>query len=108
MIILVSCPECKSKYNIKDRFIMIRDKNKTFICKNCGSKYSLYVFPFNMAFIFTVIVFIMFNRKVFLWLNSFINNNFISEILKLLLCVLWMYGFVFLTSFFIKYKKIKN
>lgn len=106
MIILVSCPDCKSKYHIKDRFIMLRDKNKTFICKNCGSKYSLHVFPFNMAFIFTVIVFIIFNRKIFLWLNSFINNNFISDILKLLLGALWMYSFVFLTSFFIKHKKI--
>lgn len=85
---------------------MLRDKNKTFICKNCGAKYSLYIFPFNIAFIFTVIIFIMFNRKVFLWLNSFINDNFISEILNLLLGVLWMYGFVFLTSFFIKHKKI--
>lgn len=86
---------------------MIRDTNKTFICKNCGSKYSLYIFPFYIAFIFAVIIFIMFNRKVFLWLNSFINNNLISEILKLFLGVLWIYGFVFLTSFFVKYKKIK-
>lgn len=82
---MVSCPKCKSKYHINDRFIMLRDKNKTFICKNCGAKYSLYIFPFNIAFIFTVIIFIMFNRKVFLWLNSFINDNFISEILNLLL-----------------------
>ena len=103
---MVRCPDCKSKYHIKDRVIMLREKNKIFICKNCGSKYSLYVFHFNMAFIFTVIVFIMFNRKVFLWLNTFINNNIISEILKLLLGALWMYGFVFLTSFFIKHKKI--
>ena len=106
MIILVRCPDCKSKYYIKDRFIMLRDKNKTFICNNCGSKYSLYVFPFKVSLIFAAIVFIMFNREIFLWLNSFINNNFIADILKLLLGVLWMYGFVFLTSFFIKHKKI--
>lgn len=102
------CPDCKNKYYIKDRFIMLRDKNKTFIFKNCGSKYSLYVFPFKVSLIFSAIVFIIFDRKVFLWLNSFINNNFVSEILKLLLGVLWMYGFVFLTSFFINHKKILN
>lgn len=106
MIILVICPDCKSKYTLKDRFIMLRDKNKTFICKNCGSKCSLYVFPFKIAFIFAVIVFILFNRKVFLWLNSIISNNFIAEALKLLLGALFMCSFVFLTSFFVKHKKI--
>ena len=75
---MVRCPDCKNKYYIKDRFIMLIDKNKTFICKNCGSKYSLYAFPFKVSLIFAAIVFVMFDRKVFLWLNSFINNNFIA------------------------------
>jgi len=105
MIILVRCPDCESKYTLKDRFIMLRDENKTFVCKNCGSKYSLYVFPFKIAFTLAVIVFILFNRKIFLFLNSFLNNNFISEILKLLLGALWLCSFVFLTSFFVKHNK---
>lgn len=102
---MVRCPDCKNKYTTKDRFIMLRDENKIFICKICGSKYSLYKNPFNISFIFAAIIFIIFNRKMFLWLNTFINNDFIAKVLGLSLGVLWMYIFVFFTSFFINYKK---
>ena len=100
------CPNCKSKFNYNDRVKTILDKNKILSCRRCGAKYSQSSLGVKISFYFSVTIYILFGNRLFLFLSKWFYNDFIREILKILLGILWIICCVYFSQFVSKFKKL--
>lgn len=102
---MIKCPRCKKKFTYRSRFKALLDKSKILKCENCGSEYSQSLFQVKMSFYFSAIIYVLFNSRISLFLGRWIYSDFIKEILKLAIGVIWMIIFVYLSQFCSKYTK---
>lgn len=103
---MIRCPNCKNKFKHKHRIKALFDKNKILKCDKCNSKYVESEFAVKLSFYFSAIIYIIFNSKIFIILGNWIYSDFLKEILKIILGIIWIIGCVYMSQFFSKFKKI--
>lgn len=99
-----TCPDCNKKYGIKDRYLMLKDKDKKFICKNCRSEYFLSKAPFYVLICISMGIYIFLHVKLGLLLKNLNLNSIVIDLLKIIISIALIYIFIFLSSFFINEK----
>lgn len=102
---MIRCPQCKNRFIFKNRLKTIFNKEKILECDICGSKFIQSNIGLKISFYFSTLIYLIFNNKLFLFLNNWINSDFISEILKIALGLIWICSCVYISQFFSKFKK---
>lgn len=103
---MIRCSQCKNIFSFRNRLKVLFDKEKILKCDVCGSRYIQSTIVINISFYFSALMYVIFNNKLFWFLKNWIYSDFISEILKIAIGVIWMFTFIYVSQFFSKLKKI--